>query len=195
MDLDVVVVATVHRKALILEYLKEISHKLCYTKDYDLPVGFTPEAIGLVQNHTGAYRCFRGHQDAIQLCSKENILVLEDDAVPNINKWYEIVLESVHLLDKFEIVSLHGRDIVRESYEVYEEIKPGGNFLYIPGKKRSPVHGSLAYLINRRSFDRLSERIYDGVPMDFFIANYFSFCLIEKSPFNHDRSQGSLIDV
>ena len=196
MNLDVIVVASHHKKALVLDHLQDVPHKVNYTPDYDLPPDFQSEVIGLVRNHVGALRCLRGHQDAIKLCDTENVLILEDDAVPNTNEWQDIVSDSIHLLDNFEVVSLHGRNFDRSSFENYEEIRPGNSFLHVPNKIQNiQVCGSLAYLLNRRSFDKMQSIIYNGMPMDLLLVNHFSFCLIEKSPFNHDRSEGSLIDV
>ena len=196
MNLDIIVVASRRKKALVLDHLKDIPHKVSYTPDYGLPLNFQPEVVGLVQNHVGALRCLKGHQDAIKLCDKENVLILEDDAVPNVDDWFRIVLDSIHLLDKFEIVSLHGRNFERSLFENYEEVRSGNHFLFIPNKTQNiQVHGSLAYLINRRNFDKVLSFDYNGTTMDYLLVNYFSFCLLERSPFNHDRSEGSLIDV
>ena len=71
MKLEIVVVATHKRKPLIVPYLSNKSHKVHYTKDYNLPDGFesSPEAVGCVLNHQhqGVYRCFRGHQNALSM--------------------------------------------------------------------------------------------------------------------------------
>lgn len=195
MDLDIIIVASHHRKALILEHLKDIPYKISYTPDYILPSNFKPEIKHLVRNHVGAFRCLRGHQEAIKMCNKDVALILEDDAVPKVSDWYSIVLDSISLLNTFEIVSLHGRNFDKSLYKVYKEIRSENNFLYIPEKKGFIfVCGSLSYLIHKKSFDKLLNIQYNGIPMDILLVNSFSFCLIEKSPFNHNRSQGSLID-
>ena len=198
MNLDVVIVANHHRKAFILDYLENIPHKVSYTIDYTLPENFEPEIPGLVQPncHTGAYRCFKGHQDAIKMCGKENVLILEDDAVPNVGDWYNIVQDSISLLDNFEIVSLHGRGFDRKLYTNFTEIRPNNNFIYILKKEESVwVCATLAYLINKRSFDKMLSYNYIGKPLDILLYNEFSFCLLEHSPFDHNRSQGSLVDT
>lgn len=198
MNPDIVVVANRHRKALILNYLKGVPHKVSYTLDYSLPKDFKPEVTGLVQPHChlGHIRCFKGHQDAIRMCDKENVLIFEDDAVPNTADWYSIVLDSIHLLDSFEMVSFHGRAYTRALYEKFEEIRPENNFLYIPNKTgRVCMHGALAYMLNKKSFDKILSCAYVGEPIDVLLVNNLSFCLLEKSPFIHDRSEGSLLDV
>jgi hypothetical protein len=53
--------------------------------------------------------------------------------------------------------------------------------------------GSLAYLIRRDAMDKFLNTEYFGMGVDLFIANYFTFCVIETSPFDHDRRMGSLM--
>jgi hypothetical protein len=200
MNFEIVVVASSRKKALVLQYLKDYPHKVSYTPDYNLPEDFEPEVKGLVQpchqHHTNTYRCFRGHQNAIKLCTKENVLVFEDDAVPNTDDWINIVSDSVPLLDTFEMVSFHGRNYDRSLYENYIEIRPGNNFISIPKKIGAVfVCGALAYLLNRRTFEKVLSYQYNGMPIDILLVSDLSFCLLEKSPFKHDRSEGSLIDV
>lgn len=198
MNLDIIVVANHHRKALILNHLNGITHKVSYTPDYTLPKDFKPTVSGLVQPwcHLGVYRCFKGHQDAIKMCEKDNVMIFEDDAVPNNPDWINIVADSISLLDTFEMVSFHGRCYDRPLYKEFKEIRPGNNFLYIPNKSgRICVHGALAYMLNRRTFDRVLSWEYIGDPIDTLLVNSLNFCLLEKSPFDHDRSEGSLLDV
>ena len=199
---DIVVVASHRKKALVLEYLKDVPHKVNYTPDYPLSEDFEPEIPGFVQpchqHHVNTYRCFRGHQDAVKLCDKENVLIFEDDAVPNVGDWLGIVAESTPLLNTFEMVSFHGRNYDRALYENHSEIRPGNNFMCIPAVKKQEttfVCGALAYLLNRRVFERVLSYRYNGIPIDILLYSTLSFCLLEKSPFNHDRSEGSLIDV
>ena len=125
MNLEIVVVATRKRKSLIVPYLSGHPYKIYWTKDYNLPDGFkpSPEAAGCVLNHRGVYRCFRGHQDALSISETDNILVLEDDAVPNIDNWFQEVLNAIQLLDDFEIVSFHGRQYNRELFEKVKDIE------------------------------------------------------------------------
>lgn len=194
MNFDIIIVANHKRKALILDYLKDVYHKVSYTPDYELPVDFNPAVVGRVLNHVGAYRCFKGHQDAIKLCEKENVFIFEDDAVPNIPNWLDIVQDSVSYLNKFELVSLHGRDFYKSLFDNYKEIRPGNNFLILKEKKGVPfICGALAYLVNRKSFEQILSWNYNGMPIDLLLYYKFNFCLLEKSPFNHDRSQGTLI--
>jgi hypothetical protein len=200
MDFEIVVVANHHRKALILDHLKDVPHTVSYSLDYNLPDDFKVEDPGWVQPtipcHTGVYRCFRGHQDAIKKCTSDNILLFEDDAVPNTSDWLQIVQDSLEYLQNFEMVSLHGRDYYKVLFCNYKEIRPGNNFLIMPTKDKPPfICGALAYLLNRKSFEQVLSWNYIGMPIDILLYYKLNFCLLEKSPFNHDRSQGSLIDV
>lgn len=195
MNFEIVVVASRKRRALILDHLKNIPHKVSYTPDYDLPEDFNPTVVGRVLNHIGAYRCFKGHQDAIELSEKENVLIFEDDAVPNIPDWLDVIQDSISYLNKFELVSFHGRAFYRLLYDNYREIRPGNNFLVLKKKEGVPfICGALAYLVNKKSFEQILSWTYNGMPIDLLLYDKLNFCLLEKSPFDHDRSQGSLID-
>ena len=129
MKLEIMVVASHKRKALILPHLKDKPYAIYFTEDYELPKGWKPDAnmVGVVLNHTGAYRCFKGHQDALDMSVGDNILMLEDDAVPNMYEWFQKVEAAIPLLDSFEVVSFHGRQRVHKFEQVpgYPEyIKP-----------------------------------------------------------------------
>jgi|FLYK01.1.fsa_nt_gi hypothetical protein len=186
-DFDIVVVANYHRKPLILDHLGGIPHKVSYTPDYPLP-------SGMRKGDLGPYRCFRGHQDALKLSRTKETLVFEDDAVPNRPDWLDVVRKSIPLLAEAEIVSLHSRDY--DPVQFRKVLAPDGTAFLAPnspGREVRPL-GSLAYLIREDAKKRFLEMIFDGYPMDLLIANRFSFRTICHSPFNHDRSQGSLVD-
>lgn len=201
MNFEIVVVANHHRKPLILDYLNNIPHIVSYSEDCNLPDGWTvnPEYSHLVQHmhgHIGHHRCIEGHKSALKKCSKDIVLVLEDDAVPNRKEWLDIAKNSIPLLSKHELVSLHGRSIDFKAFKKfpfcpkYKEIhsySAKSGFRY--------VLGSLAYLIKMEYANKIYQHNYDGFGMDLLIANHFNFGLIDPSPFNHDRSQGSLIDI
>lgn len=195
---DIVVVANHHRKALILDYLKDIPHKVSYTPDYELPESWSPEFEQFVRTpwgHLGQHRCLEGHKDAFKLCDKDVILVLEDDAVPNRKDWLDVIIDAFILIKDFEIVSVHGREI---DFRLFNRSYFGKETnLCIPKNNKNflRILGSLAYFINRKSIDRFNKHNYNGFPIDLFIANAFKICVIDPSPLNHDRSQGSLIDI
>lgn len=201
-NLEVIVVGNKRKKILTTDYLKNISHRVFYTTDYNLPRDFKIDPrflkyISACKNKLGAYRCFRGHQDALSSCTKDYILGFEDDAVPNREDWLEIIKKSINLLDSFEVVSFHGRkfDINR-----FEEFDNNGNIFLKPKdaifSNDVYVNGSpLCYLIKKDTvINKIKGDTYIGNPFDLYLDNNFSFCLIKNSPFNHDRKMGSLID-
>jgi hypothetical protein len=201
-ELSIVVVANHHRKPLIVSYLENfVPFSISYTKDYELSEDFTPwpqykELVQHRKGHIGQHRCLEGHKDALRLAENDNILVLEDDAVPINTNWLEIVKKSMKLLDDFEIVSIHSRE---PNYNIYKKkiIDRKLNIVcYSPKDNVTPRRalGTLAYLIRKENIPRLESHNYNGLPIDLFLCNCFTFCFIEKSPFMHDRSQGSLID-
>lgn len=196
LNFDIIVVSSKHRKPLITEYLKDIPHKISLTEDYNLPPQFVPiKRFGInIDNQTGAYRCFRGHQEALKLAEKENILIFEDDAVPNRSDWLNIVKTSEKLLFDYQIVSLHGRAIrCIKNKLIIDKV----NFVQLgqdPVYKMFYALGSLAYLINKNTAQKIINENYNGWPMDLYILNFFKFCIVNPSPFNHDRKYGSLVE-
>jgi hypothetical protein len=200
LDFDIVVVANHHRKALILDYLKDIPHLISYSEDCDLPSGWAvkPEYDHLVRHmhgHIGHHRCIEGHKKALQMCKKDTMLVIEDDAIPNRDDWLDIAKHATTLFKHHELVSLHGRNA---DLGVFKKLAFLPNiFNYVPKDKSSfrYVLGSLAYLIKRKDIDKVYKHNYNGLGMDLFIANNFNFCFIHPSPLDHNRSQGSLIDI
>lgn len=191
MKLEIVVVACNRRKPLIVSHLVGKPYKIHYTEDYILPSGFKPhpDMVGVVLNHQGAYRCFRGHQDAMAISIADNILLLEDDAVPNNEFWFEKIADAIPLLDSFEIVCFHGRQRIHpfENVPDYPEyIRPVGLPIWMVA--------TLAYMIRKESVEKFLAHQYYGKPWDLTIYQHHSFCVLEKSIFNHDVSEGSLID-
>ena len=192
MDFDIVVVASHRRRPLVTEFLCGIPHKVSYTPEYILPEDFKSTEVGLVANHIGPYRCFKGHQDAIRLAEKDAVLVFEDDAVPNKTTWLTEVQNSLSLLDHFDIVSFHGRDYERVLFESVQNVP--GFIQPINKTERTWVVAALAYLVGRKSYEKLLACEYNGTPWDILLYWGYHFCLMEKSPFDHCRSEGSLID-
>lgn len=192
MKLEIIVVACRKRKVLVIPYLVGKPYKIHYTKDYDLPKDFKPASnmVGVVRNHLGAYRCYRGHQDALLMADSDYILILEDDAVPNTNSWFQTVLDAIPLLDSFEIVTFHGRDFQRELFECV----PNCSGYIRPIKNPVWLVGTLAYMVKKENVEKYLEFVYYGKPWDLETFQHHSFCLLEKSIFEHNRSEGSLID-
>jgi len=198
---DIVVVASRRRKALILAHLDAVDHVVSWTPDYPMPNGYsTPiQHSGLAEN-IGQYRCFRGHQDALSKSTAPVSLVLEDDAAPNRPEWLSFTERASALLDEYEVVSLHSRDTKGRPFQ-RKDIR-GIEVLVPSGKWRAPhakidlvwALGSLAYLIRQDARESLLKMEWDGLPIDLLIANRFKFCTLADTPFNHDRSEGSLLE-
>lgn len=200
--LEICIVATRRRQPLITKYMELNSFKISYTPDYPLSKGFKPDPVRFrSQNELGAYRCFKGHQDAIKMVKQKYALIIEDDAVPNVDNWLDIAEKAVESLTIFQIVSLHGRRVEKRQ----EPIRCANQIFntLLPIEKKYPITdkpiqlkwsiGSLAYLIRRDSMYKFLNTEYFGMGVDLFIANHFTFCVIETSPFDHDRRMGSLV--
>ncbi|MDY0313768.1 MAG: hypothetical protein RBR32_01695 [Bacteroidales bacterium] len=202
LDFDIVVIANKHRKPIILPYLEDVPYKIYYTPDFDLPPRWQPNPIykGLVvhmHQHIGQHRCLEGHKNALNLAKKKNILVLEDDAEPNRPDWLDICISASSLLSSYEIVSVHSREPNYKIFnkELFDEENKLNAFFAKDNTSPRRCLGTLAYFIGKENISRLQDHNYNGLPIDLFLCNCFNFCFVEPSPFNHNRSQGSLIDL
>jgi GR25 family glycosyltransferase involved in LPS biosynthesis len=202
-DLDIVVVASPHRPPLITDALRGVPHRVVLGPDEALPPHVSParEAGAVyIKNPVGAFRCFRGHQVALTQPLADHILVLEDDAVPNRADWMNVVEHGRCLLDRFDVVSLHGREIRGIDAQ---HVVGGTTFVSLAPVIRRRlfrryelrwVQGSLAYLITATAARRFAEAPYRGIPVDHLLANDFLFAVATASPFDHDRRHGSLVE-
>ncbi len=190
---SIVVVANPHRPALVLDSLEGVGYQVHCTPDYELPAEFLTDIRLAAYNQVGAYRCFRGHQDAIGLASGETVLVLEDDAVPNTRDWLSVVESTSTSLTDVDIISLHGRGFDPARFERRAVV--AGRDVLVPRFWCGParVFGSLAYLIRGAAMRRFMAMRDDGVPVDLLLPNRFKFCLVHPSPFDHDRRYPSLV--
>jgi hypothetical protein len=190
---SIVVVANPHRPALVLDSLEGVGHRVSCTPDYELPADFVTDISLASYNQVGAYRCFRGHQDALGLASGETALVLEDDAVPNTHDWLTVVESASASLPDVDIISLHGRGFDPDQFERRAVVE--GRDVLVPRFWCGPVRvfGSLAYLIRGAAMRRFLAMRYDGVPVDLLLPNRFTFCLVHPSPFDHDRRYPTLV--
>jgi len=187
-DFDIVVVTSPNRKALVLSYLAGTDAIISVTPNYDLPVNFRPTVGGLTHNHLGTYRCFQGHQNAVAQVSKDYALILEDDAVPNKAFWFDDISKSLDLLGEFEMISFHGR---QHNLNAFDFVRPN---IVKPVYHKPWIVAALAYAVKRESYEKLLSFKYDGTPWDLVLYNNFNYCLMLESPFDHDRSEGSLVD-
>ena len=192
--MNVIVVGNTHRQALINGHLKNryiryIQHNCA---DYNLPEGWVDQHK-LIFNPTGCYRAFRGHQDALAHV-QTSALVFEDDAVPATLLWPRVALTAFSYLDEFDWISLHGREYDPSSLQVVADL--GFNFKLLTSDNLPGIRGCcMAYWIKKSTADRYREALFDGMPCDWFLWQNFKVALVDPSPFKHDRSQGSLIDV
>lgn len=197
---EIVVVANHHRDPIILDYLVDIPHRVSYTPDYELPDGFAPlytQFVHTDRQHLGHHRCIKGHQDALATSTADNILVFEDDAAPIDRSWVDLIPKIIPILNSgYDIISLHGRSIDFDDFKPTHEIAPGVN-IYTPTLRKDfrIVMGTLCYMIHRQSIHKITDIEYIGMPIDVYIASRTAFGVVDPSPFLHDRSHGSLIDV
>ncbi len=204
LDIDIVVVANKRKEMITHSFLRELPHRIFYTTDYvpdkELKSEWIPSTALL-----GAYRCFKGHQDAISSSSKENILIFEDDVVVPNDEWLSVVRKSISLLNSFEVVNLHARLVRKQacSYFSYKDLTflcPKHNELLDSGKNIKVYPNkffcvaAMAYLVNKRSIEKITSFQFTGVPFDILLWKEFSYCFLEKSPFIHDRCKGSLVE-
>lgn len=200
-DLEIVIIGNKRKKVITTDFLQDIPHRIFYTTDYDLPKDFEIDQRYLKYFSTdynfilGAYRCFRGHQDALNSCEKNNILIFEDDASVKDNNWKNILPISIELLKKFDIVSLHGR---QADISKFKKIEIEKNIFYYNNDKHGTnnnfVLGSLSYILSKKTAKDIINYQFIGCPMDIYICNYFNFCFLNPSPFLHDRRYGSLVE-
>lgn len=206
---DVIILGTEKKPILTLDYVQGLNYKVYYNKDWDLP-NYTRSKLGRVipnvkKHEPGPYRCFRGHQEALKLAETDMILMLEDDAVPNVKCWHKVVKDSAKLLDRYDVVSLHVRSakknkIVWDRFFKHRRRKYGivgyitrRDLITKEQRKLKWALGSLAYLTTKKFAKKISRSKYKGVPMDLFIANCTNSCMLVNSCFDHDRKHGSLV--
>lgn len=203
MTIELVVIASYHRPALILPYLERVPHRVHWTTDYDLPPDWkiNPAYDSWLRHekqYVGHLRCWKGHQDALAASQADAALVLEDDAVPNCEDWNLVVAAASTKLTDYEVVSVHGRAFHPDAFEhellPIHPLKTPLNFYRPKPGARVWVQGTLAYFIRRDAMPKLINKEFDGYPIDIFLCNEFKFGLVDPTPFNHDRSFGSLID-
>lgn len=199
--LDVIVVGNNHREPVITKDLDEyeVPYILHESIDYNLPEGWKPldcykHLVKHLRGWTGHCRCNSGHADGLAKATKDYALVIEDDAKIINDDWLNIVKKSIKLLSKFELVSLHSREV---KYEVYNKKKLDKDLYYFEPKDSITPRwnlGSLSYVIAKDNYYRIIEnKNFVGLPMDLTICNTFYFSFVEPSPFEHIR-KNSLID-
>jgi len=199
-SLEIIIVGNKRKEIITTEFLKDVPHRVFYTFDYDLPKDFKIKSEFLKYKSSsqfvlGAYRCFRGHQDAINSMEKDYALIFEDDAIVDNDSWIDVLDSAISLMDRFDIVSLHGRGF---DYSKFDVVNKGIYKFYhkksFVRENESWVLGALAYIVKKSTKEKIGREVYEGNPMDLYIANNFDFCFLDPSPFVHDRRKGSLIE-
>jgi len=203
---EILVLGTRHRPILTGECLEGVDHRVVINEDDPLarPRRRHP-SLRRIRNlkPLGVYRCYRGHQRVLERSEADHVLVFEDDAVPNRKDWLEVAHRARELLDRFEVVCLHGRRLKPEHLATSHSLGELRFWELAPRKlRRGPFAPraavckgcTLAYLIRRDAAQRLARREWDGLPVDWVLPNEFRFCVLEASPFDHDRRHGSLVE-
>jgi hypothetical protein len=211
-DLDVFVIAHHSRPAIITDYLKDIPHTVHWNPDYDWEPGLNlnKALLSMAWNPLNMYRAFKGHVDVTRASKKPYLLVLEDDARPNRDDWFDIVLESGDLLKEVEVVSYHGRecdprDLDHIKYPSLKDriVKHKDEELCF--SKPQPMHNDdfgrtwclgscMAYLIRHDAKHKMYDHKYNGLPIDFIVPQFFDFLVMRKTCFIHDRQHGTLMN-
>lgn len=195
-----VVLACKHRKALVLPHLVHagITFVVCNNIDHSLPDDIRITDDRHNQKHRlGAYRCYMGHQCALALADmlapRLNTLVLEDDAIPGVSNWREIVDAADEELDRdssLGVISLHGRSMLPSQFRPQAWLF-GREMWY--GEHGAHALGSLAYLIKPAARADFLRSTFCGTPVDWHLFNY-PIAVVEPSPFMHNRSERSLVE-
>lgn len=127
----------------------------------------------------------------------DTALVCEDDCVPDDRMPWKEAIEAGNkmvLEQGYEMACLHGRGF---DYGKFKRIKEYGHDWLIPETEARWVLGTLCYVIGKKAAKKFMDTDYwvNGCNIDLFLwSNRFNFCMIDPTPFIHDRSQGSLLE-
>jgi len=182
--------------------------------DYNPPRGTTfqpPYNRALDHKLTAHYRVFLGHRDMAYrfLCEHPEApyaLMMEDDGVPNCADFVSAIADSLNyaIRNSLPTLCLHARSIRPRLFTPSGKIPDRTVFKLNPQTRRTPnimggthhLYGfTLAYLISRAVANSFTEGpAWTGIPVDCYLPDTYGTELLQPSPFNHDRSQGSLVD-
>lgn len=129
-------------------------------------------------------------------------LFFEDDAVPNTVDYKKIVNECVANMGDLAVFNTYGRLFDLRRFRVLKRIGNRRVYVLKDGVAKTEeggyhcVLGSLAYLMTRDAANHFSKLPWSGWPIDQEIPDSFigSFAFLDPSPWDHDRSQGSLVE-
>lgn len=151
-----------------------------------------PQAFALEPKQEIAYRIFRGHQEALQVGTKEFILMLEDDAIPQ-GDWKLHTQQALELLQTYDTVQLYAKatNWVDRRFNHYgrEYLTPSRH----PSFGTKWTNGAVAYIVKRETAKKIYQEKYVGVPYDVHLVEYFNSCCIAQNQciFEHSMQHGS----
>jgi len=182
---------------------------------YDNPAWPLPEGTELIPAYRKTcvvlthYRVFKGHQEMMKLFLKTGEpvgLFFEDDAVPKRGAFpAALVNRCAERMGGLDVFATYGRCYKRNRFTATRlvagrevlELKPSewakGNVLANGGNTN--VLGSLAYLVTRAGAEKFSALPWEGIPVDARMPDVLRFGVIHQTPWDHDRRQGSLVEV
>lgn len=197
------------RTPLVKPWLKDDDATFYINPDWEVPADakFVPAFEGRLKIQTH-YRVWRGHQEMMKLfvaTGKPIGLFFEDDAVPNTGRYKDIVnacVADMHQHQDLHVFNTYGRLFDLKRFRVLRTVANRPLYVLKDDAKQTEeggwhcVLGSLAYLMTREAADHFSNLPWSGWPIDQEIPDTFKGCFgfIEPSPWDHDRSQGSLVE-
>lgn len=201
-DTEIFILKNKRKTCLTENFLNDYKYNSYLNPDWDMPKRFKPKGVANKLNmvkkyQLGQFRCFRGHQEIWKMAKEKHILIFEDDANPNCHNWKEIVHDSIDLLDKYDIVSLHART-PSIGLKIKTKVKHKNNEYITLDSSDYGLKwalGSLCYLINTKVVKDKTKLEYTGIPIDLYLYNNFNSLILCKSCFDHDRKHGTLIGV
>lgn len=208
LKLPAYVACTRRRPALVEPFLAGIHpHVFYYGPDDTYPpkdFKLSPQWADLQRCLVGQFRAWNNHVEMAKLFLKTDApvgLFMEDDAVPIVDNWSNIINACRMLLTTYDVFSLFADPMKLDgaktpfTYETQSVFCRRRIVTVRPCWGRPiMVWGCQAYLMTRRVAEKLVRREYDGQPIDAYLPNFGSFAFLDPSPFVHDRSQGSMID-
>lgn len=195
--MKIIVVGCEHKKIITTEYLDQIGldYEVSITPDYEYDsTSLDPRWNQYNVNPVGALRCFRGHQLALSKSYDDYTLILEDDAVPLVDNWFEIINRVKNfVIEKNRVLVLHLRNAQPTSGIDHDGMNLVSSVMIQNGVQWGL--GSLAYLVGPSMRERIRLSVYDGMPMDLFLLNRCPYYWLRyPNLFQHDRKHGSVVE-
>jgi hypothetical protein len=128
----------------------------------------------------------------------DSCLVFEDDCVPDQTQPWNAAIDAGNrmvLEQGYDMACLHGRGFDYALFDRRSEY--GFNWLFPKEGTHRWVLGTLCYVISKAAAKRFYDTDYwcGGCNIDLFMwSERFNFCVIDPTPFIHDRTQGSILE-